>query len=216
LKDGKFLSKMLGESKAFCVRFRNVPIGSPGQEKLMKSLITSCAIAGLLCGLLLLPPAYSDDAPAAEKKSDKAAERKADKKADRAAEKKKNDAGLNPVSEPVGKVERLPNFFRKLKLSPKQHEDVLAAQKKWNSQINELQKQIASLKEQRDAEIRQILSEKQQEQLDALAKESKEKAAAKKAEAAAANGKEAGEAKAASGNGTAAKQEQKKDEKKKE
>jgi len=212
LKDGKNLSKMLGESKAFCIRFRSVQIGSPGQEKLMKSLITSSAIAGLLCGLLLLPPAYSDDAPAAGKKGDKAAERNADKKADRAAEKKKNDANLNPVPDPVGKVERLPNFFRKLKLSPKQHEDVLAAQKKWNDQINELQLKINSLKEQRDAEVRQILSEKQQEQLDALAKEAKEKAAARKAEAAAANGKEAGEAKAASGNGSAAKKEEKKKE----
>lgn len=68
---------------------------------------------------------------------------------------------------PVRAPRRLPAYYARV-VTPQQRVEIYAIQEEYSAQIAELEAQLQELEAQRDAEIRQVLSAEQQEQLDAL------------------------------------------------
>lgn len=74
---------------------------------------------------------------------------------------------------------RMPNYFRSLGLSDQQREKILNTIIDHNEQIDDLEEQIAALKEKRDAEVHAILTPAQQEKLAEVQMAAKKKRAEK-------------------------------------
>ena len=75
---------------------------------------------------------------------------------------------------------RLPNRYAKIGLSDAQREKVYAVQSKYSAEIKEIQKKLASLRERRDQEIEELLTDEQKQllaELEAQAKAAGEPAA---------------------------------------
>ncbi|MBD3676701.1 MAG: hypothetical protein HUJ26_24575 [Planctomycetaceae bacterium] len=60
---------------------------------------------------------------------------------------------------------RVPNHYGKLGLSPKQKESIYAIQAKYREQIEVLEQQLAELEKQEDAEVKNVLTDDQKENL---------------------------------------------------
>jgi len=79
---------------------------------------------------------------------------------------------------------RLPPYYGQVGLSTEQREKIYGVQATYASQIEALQKQIASLEEKRDGEINAVLTADQKKQLDSLRAAAKEKTSRRKSDAA--------------------------------
>lgn len=79
---------------------------------------------------------------------------------------------------------RLPPYYGQIGLSTEQREKIYGVQSTYASQIEALQKQIASLEEKRDGEINAVLTADQKKQLDSLRAAAKEKTSRRKSDAA--------------------------------
>lgn len=75
---------------------------------------------------------------------------------------------------------RLPNYYGKVGVSAEQREKIYSIQAQYNSQIKALEKQIAELKEKRDAEIESVLTPEQKKKLAQLRAEAAEKRKSRK------------------------------------
>jgi len=87
--------------------------------------------------------------------------------------------------------DRLPPNYAKIGLSEEQRKKIYDVQRKYDSQIDALEKQIADLKAKQTSEVEGVLTPEQQKALQAVNEESKKKAAEKKKTA----GPKTGEAK---------------------
>ena len=70
---------------------------------------------------------------------------------------------------------RLPNYYGQVGLSKQQREQVYSVQEKYGTQIEELEKQIAALREKEDSEMKAILTTEQKQKLDQLQEEATKK-----------------------------------------
>ncbi len=89
------------------------------------------------------------------------------------AQKAKNDAEAKKPSA------RMPNYYRSLELSDQQREKILNVLIEHNEQIDELEEQMAELKEKRDAEVYAVLTANQKAKLAELQMGAKKKRAEK-------------------------------------
>ncbi|MBW3542592.1 MAG: hypothetical protein KY476_20200 [Planctomycetes bacterium] len=80
---------------------------------------------------------------------------------------------------------RLPNYYGQLGISQQQRTEIYAVQALYSEEIDALEKQLAELKEKRDAEVEAVLTAEQKAKLAEII-ESKKKPAAPKATAKAA------------------------------
>lgn len=76
--------------------------------------------------------------------------------------------------------DRLPPNYAKIGLSEEQRKKIYEVQRKYDSQIDALEKQIADLKAKQTSEVEGVLTPEQQKALQAANEESKKKAAEKK------------------------------------
>ena len=70
---------------------------------------------------------------------------------------------------------RLPNFYAKV-VDATQRKAIYAVQAKYSEEIGVLRKQIDELTAQRNAEVREVLTEEQQKEVDALTEAARKKA----------------------------------------
>lgn len=75
---------------------------------------------------------------------------------------------------------RVPNYYGKVGLSPEQKKKIYAIQKQYRSQMQDLFKQLAALREKQQAEIDAVLTPEQAAQVKALRKAAAKKRAAGK------------------------------------
>lgn len=83
---------------------------------------------------------------------------------------------------------RLPNNYGKVALTDQQKQKIYGLQERYGKQIDELVEQVEKLRQKRDAEIENVLSQEQRAQLKSLQAETAKKSAAKKAGKTAADG----------------------------
>ena len=75
---------------------------------------------------------------------------------------------------------RLPMFYGQIGLSREQREKIYEIQAKYRSQIEELMKQLAALREKQKEEIEAVLTDEQKERLAKLQEEAKKRRAARR------------------------------------
>jgi len=68
---------------------------------------------------------------------------------------------------------RLPNYYGQIGISDRQRERIYGLQAEYNSEIEELQAQIDTLKAERDAEIESVLTDVQKRRLDVRKEEAR-------------------------------------------
>lgn len=77
---------------------------------------------------------------------------------------------------------RLPPNYGKLGLTDKQKTSIYAIQAKYETQLDELEKQLDDLKAKRDTEVKTVLNDNQRKSLDDLLAEAKKKKEKEKAD----------------------------------
>jgi len=70
---------------------------------------------------------------------------------------------------------RLPNYYAKV-VDQTQRKEIYAVQAKYTEEIGVLRKQIEELTAKRDAEVREVLTEEQRKEVDALSEAARKKA----------------------------------------
>ena len=116
-------------------------------------------LSSLVALALISPTLFAADEPA-DKGSSKKAATKADAKSDAKTD-SKADAGEGALKG------RLPANYSKI-VDATQRQKIYAIQSNYVAQLEGLKKQVLDLEAKRDAEIRGVLTEKQQKQLDEL------------------------------------------------
>jgi len=130
------------------------------KQKLLPLLVTGLA-AWTIGTWMPAEPADAQEKPAA----------KAD--AEKPAAATKPEPGDQTAPKPV---RRVPQYFGQVDLTREQREKILAEQDTWNAQISELEKQIAALKEKRDAAVEAVLTAEQKKKLNDLRAAARKKA----------------------------------------
>jgi hypothetical protein len=117
-----------------------------------------------------------------------AADSKADKAANKQAADTQGDAAASSTDDAKAKG-RLPQGWGKLGITDAQKQSVYKVQTGYEAKIDALKKQLSDLESQRDAEMRNVLTDTQRKQLDdaASTKSSKKAAATDSKNSAAAN-----------------------------
>ena len=87
--------------------------------------------------------------------------------------------GTKPATTKTAQAEkpkgRLPPNYGKLGLTDKQKTSIYAIQAKYETQLDELEKQLDDLKAKRDTEVKTVLNDNQRKSLDDLLTEAKKK-----------------------------------------
>lgn len=94
--------------------------------------------------------------------------------------------GTKPATTKTAQAEkpkgRLPANYGKLGLTDKQKTSIYAIQAKYETQLDELEKQLDDLKAKRDMEVKTVLNDNQRKSLDDLLAEAKKKKEKEKAD----------------------------------